>query len=104
MGKVLVCGVYLADRDNCAAAEIQEFAASRQHQVEQRWVALDLSGGNARFLPGTTAIVKQPTPKFSLINSLLSDLDTFDFLVVADDDTDLPRGFLDDFLAYVTKF
>jgi len=103
MGKVLVCGVYLADRDNCAAAEFRELAESRDHQVEQRWVALDLTGGATCELPRPAAIVRRPTPKFELINGLLSDLDRFDFLLVVDDDVTLPRGFVDAFLSYVTK-
>lgn len=104
MGRVLVCGAYFADRENCAAAEIEEFAVSRHHQVEQRWVALDFSEGSACELPGTVAVVKQPIPKFTLMNEMLSDLETFDFLIIADDDVHLPRGFVDDFLGHVGKF
>jgi hypothetical protein len=104
MGKVLVCGVYFADRENCAAAEMEEFAASRYYQVEQRWVALDFSEGSACELPGTVAVVKRPVPKFTLMNALLSDVETFDFVIIADDDVDLPRGFVDDFLGHVEKF
>jgi hypothetical protein len=104
MGRVLVCGAYFADRENCIAAEVQEFAASRHHQVDQRWVALDFGETTTWKCPGTVAVVNQPTPKFTLMNGLLNDLETFDFVIIADDDVDLPGGFVDNFLEFVEKF
>lgn len=35
---------------------------------------------------------------------MLSDVETFDYRIIADEDVHLRRGFVDDFLAYVTKF
>jgi hypothetical protein len=104
MGRVLVCGAYFADRANCIAAEVEEFAASRHHHVEQRWIALDFSETATWNCPGTVAVVKQPTPKFTLMNGLLKDLETFDFVIISDDDVDLPRGFVDHFVENVEKF
>jgi hypothetical protein len=104
MARVLVCGAYFADRENCIAAEIEEYSASRQHQVEQRWVALDFGAAETWKCPGTVAVVTEPTPKFTLMNSLLGELETFDYVIVSDDDVDLPRGFIDQFLESVEKF
>jgi hypothetical protein len=104
MAKVLICGVYFADRKNCMAAEVAEFAASRHHQVEQRWVALDFGAGVACKHPGTVEVVTKPMPKFTIINRLLKDVENFDFLIIADDDVDLPRGFVVNFLALVERY
>jgi hypothetical protein len=104
MAKVLLCGAYFADRKSRAAVEIEEFAASRHHIVEQRWMALHFGEGDVCELSGTVSIIRQPTPKFTLMNRMISDVEAFEYLIIADDDVHLPRGFVDDFLAYVTKF
>jgi hypothetical protein len=104
MSRVLVCGAYFADRKNCMAAEVEEFAASRHHHVEQRWVALDFGKAASWNCPGTVRVVNEPTPKFTLMNGLLNDLERFDFVIVSDDDVDLPRGFVDDYLDHVGRF
>jgi hypothetical protein len=104
MANVLVCGVYLADRENCARATIGAFDESQNHKAEQRWIALDVSGSGQCDLPFTVNVVRQKTPKFTLINSLLDQCSDFDFLLVADDDVELPPTFLDRFLALVEEF
>lgn len=104
MAKVLVCGTYFSDRENSIAGEIEEFTASQRHEVEQRWIALEFGGGQNSKCAGTVAVVNEPTPKFTLINGLLKDLKSFDYVIVADDDVDLPAGFVDNFLGYVDKF
>jgi hypothetical protein len=104
MARVLVCGVYLADRDNLARSEMVELAASARHQVTQRWIALDINGNGVCGLPHTVATVKVQTPKFSLVNGLIEDVQDFDRLIVCDDDVQFPARFLDDFLALVDEF
>jgi hypothetical protein len=104
MAKVLICGVYLADHENWAADEIRVFFESRNHEVEQRWIALDVSGTGKGDLPCTVTTLRQVTPKFTLINGLLEDLGEFEFVVFADDDVKLPPEFLDPFLALVDQF
>jgi len=94
--RVLVLGVYLADRANSAEHLVERFSASPGLVVEQRWVAL---GGRAPDGPLGTVTVQtgsKPSPKFTLINKLLrpGDLDRFDFIVVCDDDIHVPHGFL----------
>jgi hypothetical protein len=106
MARLLVCGAYFADRENCAAAEIEQFQISEQHQVEQRWIALHFNGnvGQPRELPGTISVVNEPTSKFVLMNGLLKDVGRFDYVIIADDDVDLLPRFVDRYVAYVEKF
>ena len=73
MAKVLVCGVYLADKLNHAAEEIAELNRSKDHQVEQRWIALDVTDCGSNDLPHTVRRVNHPTPKFELLNGILAD-------------------------------
>ena len=94
--RVLVLGVYLADRANSAEHLVERFAASPGLVVEQRWMAL---GGRAPDGPlgaATVQATNDPTPKFTLVNRLLrpGDLDAFDYIVVCDDDIHVPHGFL----------
>src|SRR5258706_8660691 len=104
MARVLVCGVYLADRENLAGSEMAELGASRHHRVTQRWIALDINGGGICDLPHTGATIKVQTPKFTLVNGLIEDVQDFDRLIVCDDDVQFPARFLDDFLALVDEF
>lgn len=104
MPRLLVCGVYLASREHLAGEAIAEFGRSSRHQVEQRWVALDEDGAGRCDLPHTAMRVTERTDKFTLINEVCGDADSFDYVVVADDDVALPEGFLDCFLHLVERF
>jgi hypothetical protein len=102
---VLVVGVYLANRENTAHHISRELILSRRWNVEQRWIAL--GRGDPRALaPPTTATVEPPQPKFALLNRVLGreELDRHEFVVVCDDDIELPEGFLDRYLDLVTRF
>jgi hypothetical protein len=54
----------------------------------------------------TAAHVDVPVPKFVLLNRLLAGLDLsgYRFVVFADDDIDVPPGFLDDYLRLVNRY
>jgi len=94
--RVLVLGVYLADRNNSAAHLAERFAASPGLVVEQRWMALGGRPSEGRLSAVTVQVAREPTAKFTLLNRLLQpgDLDAFDFVVVCDDDIHVPHGFL----------
>lgn len=102
---VLVLGVYLADRENLAPGIAAELGRSRNWQVEQRWVAL----GNADVPPSLDPVTawrcQAPQPKFALLNRLLAERDTgrYRYVVVVDDDIELPGGFLDRYLEIVGR-
>lgn len=103
---VLVVGVYLADRENHAAAIVREMDCSREWQVEQRWVALGRSAVPAALGPVTAFRARSKQPKFLLLNELLRqvELDRHEYVLFCDDDIVLPGGFLDRYLDLVTRY
>src|SRR5512133_548187 len=103
--RVLVLGIYLADRENLAAEIAAELAKSTCTAVEQRWIALGTSAVAPALERVTVARVVTPTPKFTLVNRLLRDADParYDCVLVADDDIALPDGFLDRYLDLVAR-
>jgi len=94
--RVLVLGIYLADRLHAADHLVERFASSPGLVVEQRWMALGGAAPAGRLGAVTVQVAGAPQPKFTLINRLLrpGDLDRFDFVVVCDDDIHVPHGFL----------
>lgn len=104
MANVLACGVYLVDQNNCAAEAMAELDLSQDHHLEQRWIALDLTNSGNTGLPYTVARVTRRTPKFSLLNGILTDASDFDAVLILDDDVMLPRGFLDRYMSLAIQF
>lgn len=102
---VLVTGVYLADRENTAPAIVREMGRSERWRVEQRWIALGKSAVPEPLAAVTAWREEQPQPKFVLLNRLLAglDLDRHSHVIVCDDDIELPEGFLDRYLALVSR-
>lgn len=98
--RILVVGVYMTERPNLAP-EIVRAMASRRHQVQQRWVALGQGGhGVEAMRPVTVAALAEARPKFALVNEVLRGLrlEDFDYLLVTDDDIELPPHFVDRFI------
>ncbi len=104
MAKILVVGVYMADEPNTALHLIHELHASARHAVVQRWAALALGARGRRDLPSTEMVVTEPTPKFTILNRLAHDAGDFDWLILCDDDVELPDGFLDQFMALAEAY
>ena len=104
--RVLVLGVYMADRVNSAEHLVEAFGAVPGMVVEQRWIALKGEPPSERLRGVTVLIARRPEPKFELLNRVLraSDADEFDFVIACDDDIYLPQGFLPAFIAYQQKF
>jgi len=101
-GRVLVVGIVLVDHDNVATSIATELASSHDWVVDQRWAAI----GNATTSYTSLNIVwrsSERVPKFEVMNRLLKEVDPsdYEFLVVTDDDIDLPEGFLDNYLNLV---
>lgn len=98
--KVLVVGIYLADRENFANHLVRRFSESADLSVTQRWAALCGRSDDAVVSSVTAITSNQLVPKFKLLNQLLAldDLKNYDFIVFADDDVVLPQGFLDAYL------
>ncbi len=98
MSSVLSVGIYLADRPHAGGHLIHELAGSRAHAVTQRWTALAPGGAGFFDLPCTVAIEVESAPKFALIDAMTRDAAGFDWVLVIDDDVELPEGFIDRFI------
>jgi hypothetical protein len=104
MSEVLVVGVYLAARAHSANHILYELLTSRRHTVTLRWAALAIGGEGACDVPCTVMVETKPLLKFILIDRLLADVGSFDWLIITDDDIELPPGFLDSFLALAERY
>lgn len=96
--KLLVAGVYLADRPNTVDHLVAAFSASERHSVTQRWAAIGESPPSVSQV--TVERLSKPAPKFTIINRLVAEWRGFDYVLVCDDDIRVPRGFLDAFISY----
>lgn len=103
--RVLAVGIYLLDRENYAPAISEELARSQNWSVDVRWCAIGDASVPESMEEFTETKLSGPAPKFSLLNSLLKDveLDKYQYLLVTDDDIELESGFLDRYLAIVEK-
>jgi hypothetical protein len=81
---ILVVGIYLSDIPNTQEHLSGVFGASREHEVEQRWMEM-------------TEATKEP--KYPALNRLLADVERFDYVIVTDDDTNLAPDWLDSYIA-----
>ncbi|RMX04179.1 hypothetical protein D8I35_15345 [Corticibacter populi] len=101
--RILVLGVYLTDHENQCERLARDFAASRHHRVEQRWVALGRSRPPEALQAVTTCHLTEATPKFQVLNRLLQSCrpDDYDLIFFSDDDIVLCRDFVDAYVAWV---
>jgi hypothetical protein len=104
VSRVLVVGIYLADRPHAAGQLLYEFAGSSIHEVIQRWTALAPGGDGYCDLPCTVSIEVALAPKFVLSNAMMYDADDFDWVLICDDDIEVSPGFIDDFLDLAERF
>lgn len=100
--RILVVGVYLADRANTIEHLMEAFAGPSRCRVEQRWIALNGSPATPLQQVHTVRVEGRGVPKFRLLNELLRgmDLAPFDYLLVCDDDVRVPRNFMDAFIGW----
>ena len=93
-------GIYLAEHAHTAEHVAASFVGSNDFDIEQRWIALGGEPASGQLGEVTAMSVRQPTPKYPLLNRLLAeeDLANYDFVVTTDDDIVLPEGFPDLFL------
>ena len=96
--RLLCAGVYLADVENTARHVTEVLSRSRTLDIEMRWIALTLKGGKAD-VPGTVAVVRERTPKCVLLNRLLENFESFDWVILCDDDVEMAEGFADALIA-----
>jgi len=75
-------------------------------RVDQRWAALGGPAPTTDVHRVTTIQSSERIPKFALINRLSADVDLtgYAFVLLVDDDVELPDRFLDDFLSLQQKY
>ena len=106
MKKVLVIGIYLSGKDNNAKDLVKTFSKSSHYQVVQKWVALGKGDIESELVRVTELQLKEKTPKFKILNRLLTKekLEEYEFVIITDDDISLPEDFIDNYLALVDKY
>lgn len=103
--RVLILGIYLADRPNLVTHLVRRFAETRC-SVTQAWVALNGESEDSRVRGVTVERIDEYVPKFVLLNRMLSRVEwgRFDYVVFTDDDIAVQQGFLDAFLQLQIRF
>jgi hypothetical protein len=103
---LLVLGVCLAKKENHFDRLSLEVDHASLYKVNQKWAAI----GAAEPAPGKRGLIAfatlEPLPKFRLINTLLAGAAAgeAEYVLVVDDDIELPENFLDDYLGYVRQY
>ena len=103
---VLILGVYLLNTTNHANEISRTLQQANEWNVDLRWAAVG-SGDPPDELTGITVSTQEErAPKFRLINALIEevDIERYRYLIVADDDIELPRGFVDRYLRLQEKY
>ena len=100
--RILALGVYLADRPNTVAHLVRALSSTQSLDVTQQWVSVGTGVADPNVAAVTIERLDTFTPKFVILNRLLSrhDWKSFDFLLFCDDDIVVPRGFLEAFISY----
>jgi hypothetical protein len=103
--RVLVAGIYLADRENHIRHVAEALRQSRAWHVDQRWIALGRASPDPEVAPITAFAAPEPRPKFVLLNELFrrTPLDGYEYVLVCDDDVRLPEAFVDRYLELVVR-
>lgn len=98
---VLVLGVYFVNRPSYARSIVDNLAGTSCYSVVQRWVSLGGIVTDERLRYVTCQQELGAVPKFYLINQLLEreSLERYEYVIVVDDDIQLPERFLDKFLS-----
>lgn len=104
-GRVLVVGIVLADVANLADSIARSLASSREWAVEQQWIVI----GKSPLRDASLQVVEtlsSSEPKFVILNRVLgsTNLCDYNYVVITDDDIELPPFFLDRYLAWVGKY
>jgi len=105
LGRVLVLGIYLADKENTARHVVSEMAGSQRWSVEQRWLSMGSRPVDTDLAAVTVDVIRERVPKFVLLNRLLAgtSFDDYSFIILCDDDVFLPTEFLDRYLEIALK-
>jgi glycosyltransferase involved in cell wall biosynthesis len=100
--KILVLGVYLAGQRNNIDDIVSILGQTTGYEVCQEWIGLGGAPPTLRVADVTVESVPDKTAKFPLLNRLLKErpLDSYEYVMIIDDDIVLPRKFLDAFITF----
>jgi hypothetical protein len=103
---VLITGVYLTDRPNTMDHIVKQFDAPSRWRVVQKWFAKGRGTPPEEVRKVTVEHLSSGPPKFILLNKFLAEerLDSYDFVIICDDDITLPSFFLDAYLDLVLEY
>jgi hypothetical protein len=103
--RVLLTGVYLTDHVSFAETLSAACARSVDWTVNQQWVALGRRPPSKGMASQTMFEVREKAGKFVLINRLLAAVPagSYDYLLVIDDDIELPPDFIDRYFGWVER-
>jgi hypothetical protein len=104
--RVLVVGIYLANRINAISHIVSDLNKSKRHIVHQMWIAINGEAPTRCVKSVTFEKINELVPKFVLLNRLLSKalLELYEYVLICDDDIMLPENFIDDFLNVQKKY
>jgi hypothetical protein len=105
MPKLLVIGVYLADKPNLAKSVTRSINESSSWSVDCRWARIGFSALDSELCAVTKLTISEPTAKTTILNRLLCDacLSDYEYVMVVDDDIALPNSFIDRYLQIVAE-
>ncbi len=103
--KLLVIGVYLADKPNLALSVTQSIKSSSAWSVDCRWASIGCTEASSDMRDVTSLAISRPTAKTVILNRLLSDisLSDYEYVMIVDDDIALPSDFVDHYLRIVAE-
>lgn len=105
--KVLIIGVYLTDYENQAEHLIEQYSRSKRHIVDQKWIAIGKNNPPDNLIDSTIFHSKDKIPKFKLLNDIIKkidDIDSYDYLIISDDDVVVHDNFIDIYIDLIEKF
>ena len=104
--RLLVLGVYLADRPNAIDHLVAAFSSSIEWNVTQHWTALGTASLSDAVAAVTVHRADGRVPKFTLLNLMLRHVapDDYAYVLISDDDVLLPPGFVDEYMALVRQY
>ncbi len=100
MARILAVGIYMADRPNTVAHVSLVLSQSRANQVDQHWIAIAPDGRGQFDHPMTSMVVSNPAPKFELLDRLLTNARAYDWVLLCDDDIELPMDAVESLIHY----
>ncbi len=98
--RVLVVGVYLADRENSVEHLMASFAGAKNVDVDQRWGCVFGQPSTDLQRAYTSVVSPLAVSKFEMVNRLIAiaPIVDYDYIIVSDDDIELPAAFVERFI------